>query len=376
MTHHDNYNNPAQLSDESLLDFLSKGPQDIRSSQDGELSAVAPAAESSVEDSTGASKHCLDPAACMRLILGISDTEESELVLAHAATCPACGDLLARGLSTIEGNPSPEEAEAIEQLAATRIDWQKTLARKLAETKSHKRPSLIHSRRWMVAGAIAAGLIAAAGVFLWQRETNTPERQLAKAYEQARSLELRIPDASFAGLSTGSHTRGAASGSEPAPLLEARASLARELERSPHDPRLEQLQARADLLEEHYDSATDVLDRLLAQGPVTAELLTDAASAYYQRGLVSGSELDRSTALDYLRRADELAPTDPVILFNEAIVMEDRGQMMNAVEVWNRYITVERDPKWAAEGKRKLAALEQTLNRLKSHESRINQMLS
>jgi tetratricopeptide (TPR) repeat protein len=375
MKHTDN-NNPARLSDESLLDFLSKGPQDIRSSRDGVFSPVPPVAESGVEDSTEASKHCLDPAASMRLVLGIADAEESELLLAHAAICPACGDLLARGLNTLEGNPSPEEAAAIEELAAARIDWQRNLARKLAGTKSRKRPSLMHSRRWMVMGAVAAGLIAAAGVFLWQRETNTPERQLAKAYEQARNLELRIPDATFTGLVAGSHTRGAATGNEPAPLLEARARLARDLERSPHDPRLEQLQARADILEEHYDSATDVLDRLLAQGPVTAELLTDAASAYYQRGLVSGSELDRSTALDYLRRADELAPTDPVILFNEAIVMEDRGQMMNAVEVWNRYITVERDPKWAAEGKRKLAALEQTLNRLKSHESRINQMLA
>jgi CHAT domain-containing protein len=177
-------------------------------------------------------------------------------------------------------------------------------------------------------------------------------------------------------LSSGGHTRGALAGHEPAPLLDARARLARELERSPQDAHWLELQARADILEERYDSAVDVLDRLLAQGPVTADLLADAASAYYQRGLVSGSELDRSTALDYLRRADELAPTDPVVLFNEAIVMEDRGQMMNAVEVWNRYITVDRDPKWAAEGKRKLAALEQTLNRLKSHQSRVEKMLA
>jgi CHAT domain-containing protein len=177
-------------------------------------------------------------------------------------------------------------------------------------------------------------------------------------------------------LSSGGRTRGALAGHEPAPLLDARARLARELERSPQDAHWLELQARADILEERYDSAVDVLDRLLAQGPVTADLLADAASAYYQRGLVSGSELDRSTALDYLRRADELAPTDPVVLFNEAIAMEDRGQMMNAVEVWNRYITVERDPKWAAEGKRKLAALEQTLNRLKTHQSRVEKMLA
>ena len=55
--------------------------------------------------------------------------------------------------------------------------------------------------------------------------------------------------------------------------------------------------------------------------------------------------------LNSLRRADELEPGDPVVLFNEAVVMEDRGQVMNAVETWNRYLRFERDPRWLAEGR-------------------------
>jgi len=383
---HNQDDNPTRLSDETLLAFLNTGPHtqsnpanttgttDTLQPNGGQLSPlVTKPGEGDSEESAG---NCLTPALAMRLVLGDTEGEDAEALLTHAAVCPTCGDLLTRSLGTLQGNPSPEETAAIEELAATRVDWQRKLARDLAETSTRRRLVVMRPRFWMGAGAIAAGLVAAAGLFLWQYQTNTPEHQLAKAYEQSRSLELRIPDARFAGFTGGSHTRGVAIANEPAPLLEARAHLARELERAPHDPHLEQLQARADVLEERYGSATDILDRLLATGPVTAELLTDAASAYYQRGLVTGSELDRSTALDYLRRANELAPTDPVILFNEAIVMEDRGQMMNAVEVWNRYITVERDPKWAAEGKRKLAALEQTLNRIKSHESRITQMLA
>ena len=103
-----------------------------------------------------------------------------------------------------------------------------------------------------------------------------------------------------------------------------------------------------------YDPAIDILDRLLAAGPVTADLLTDDASAYFQRGTATGSENDRATALDYLRRADELSPDDPVVLFNEALVMEDRGQVMNAVETWNRYLKFERDPRWQEEGRQPL----------------------
>jgi CHAT domain-containing protein len=323
--------------------------------------------------------------------MGTAEPDEAERVLSHAATCECCGDLLTASLISLEGTPSADEAAAIAQLAAAKTPWQTKLAQELAATKAQK-PSLTqrlellpssfrqysgHSRgRWLAMAGVAAALVAGVTFFAWQRHAGAPEHLLAMAYSQSRTLELRIPEAGYSPVVAGVHTRGAAADNESSPLLEARAGLARRLEGSPQNAHWLELQARADVLEERYDSATDVLDRLIAAGPVTAELLTDAAAAYYQRGLVSRSELDRSTALDYLRRADELAPTDPVILFNEAIVMEDRGQMMNAVEVWNRYITVERDERWVAEGRRKLAALEQTLNRLKSHQSRMRELLA
>jgi CHAT domain-containing protein len=367
MSQHDD--NLAKASNEALLRFLDKVPSEgwhtrsVRSPEGGSASV------------------CPSAASYMRLVLGTVEKSEAGILLEHASGCEACGSLFAASLRAMEGTPSPEEAAAIAELAAASQPWQSKLARELAATKARKQPAPggagfgVHGKFWLAAG-VAAVLAAAVVVVVWQRHVSAPEHLLAMAYQQSRTLELRIPDAAYAAIVAGSRTRGAAADSEPAPLLEARAGLARQLQRSPQDAHWLQLQARADVLEERYDSATDVLDRLLAAGPVTADLLTDAAAAYYQRGLVSGRELDRSTALDYLRRADELAPTDPVILFNEAIVMEDRGQMMNAVEVWNRYITVERDAQWAAEGKRKLTALEQTLNRLKSHESRVRQMLA
>ena len=358
-------NDQRQISNEDLLRFLETGPQLVRHRDNRKSPRLG-----------GNQSDCPNAESYMNLASGLTENGDTDELLAHAATCSACADVLSRSLGAMDGNPSPEEAAAIAELAAARREWQQRLARDLAATPARKRSPIVHPGRWVGGSAIAAGLVLAAGLILLQKQNNTPEHQLAMAYEQSRSLELRIPEAKYAALTSGGRTRGALANREPSKLLDARARLARELERSPQDPHWLELQARADILEERYNSATDVLDRLIAQGPVNSELLADAASAYFQRGLVSGSELDRSTALDYLRRADEMAPTDPVILFNEAIVMEDRGQMMNAVEVWNRYVTVERDPKWVAEGKRKLAALEQTLNRLKSHESRINQMLA
>ena len=368
----DGNDNSGAASNEELLRFLDAGPKVLRWPARGELRAETHGSKG-VTKIPGA--ECPDLESYTELAAGAVAPEQAEKLLSHAADCSACGDVLAWSLSAMEGDPSAEETAAIAELAASRPEWQKKLARELAASPIRQRMIFLRSGWFRAGAAIAAVLLLAAGVVLWQRKSNMPANQLAMAYEQSRIMELRVPGAGFAALSSNGHTRGALSAREPAALLEAQAQISRKLEKTPQDSHWLQLQARADVLEERYDSAIDVLDRLLAQGPVTAELLGDAASAYYQRGLVSGTELDRSTALDYLRRADEQAPDNPVILFNEAIVMEDRGQMMNAAEVWTRYLTLEHDQKWAAEGKRKLTALEQTLNRLKSHQSRIDKML-
>lgn len=364
----DERDNPSELSADDLLQFLEAVPQILREREN--LVTRAPVGV------TG----CPEPEMYMRLVLGELAGDEVQALEQHAAGCAECGKRSLQSRSVLEGNPSAAETAAIAELAASRAEWQKQMARQLAATPAHRRPAGLlvgwPGRAWIWGAGIAATVAVVAGGFAWEHARNTPERQLAKVYEETRTLELRIPEAGFAGFVLNGHTRGGAADREPAELLDARAKLARELERSPENGHWLELEARADVLEEKYDSAIEVLTRLMAEGPVTAELLTDAASAYYQRGLVTGSEGDRSTALDDLAQADKLSPADPVILFNEAIVMEDRGQMMNAVEVWNRFITVERDAKWREEGKRKLAALEQTLTRLKSHESRVRQVLA
>jgi len=223
---------------------------------------------------------------------------------------------------------------------------------------------------------MAASVLIAAGLVSWWRMSNDPERLLAAAYTDSRIFDLRMPQAGFAEVTPGKHLRGGSTGRESAKLLEARARIERHLEAAPEDAHWLQLEARSDVLEEKFDSAIDILDRLVAAGPVTASLLLDDASAYFQRGVATGSENDRATALDYLRRADELAPSDPVVLFNEAVAMEDRGQVMNAVETWNRYLRFEHDARWQTEGQRRLQALKQKLNQLQTHQSRMQQYLA
>ena len=304
------------------------------------------------------------------------------------AVAEALADLIE--LRTRSAEATPEEAAEIAGLASASSDWQNELAARLARTAYRSgdqavgirlvaaRAESLRARRiylWASAG-LAASLIVAVALIGWQRMTNTPERLLAEAYSHSRIFELRMPGAGCAAVTPQTHLRGSGTGRESALLLDARSRIERRLENAPEDPHWLQLEARADVMEEKFDPAIDILDRLLATGPVTSSLLADDGTAYFQRGAATGSENDRATALDYLRRADELAPGDTLVLFNEAVVMEDRGQLMNAVETWNRYLQFERDPRWLTEGRVRLEALEGKLKQMKTHQSRMEQHLA
>lgn len=328
-------------------------------------------------------EQCPDAAAWVRLLQGKAESSEASMLLEHAGGCGPC----ALGLRMASGTKSAEaledEAEELKKLTPLSPDWQRNLSSKLAATPvrvvtipSRKEVPRKVLRYLWTGSALAASILIAIGVFVGFRLLNSPERMLAQAYSHERIFDLRMPGAAFAEVTPQAHLRGESTGRESAKLLEARARIEQQLEAEPENAHWLQLEARADVLEEKFDPAIDILDRLIAAGPVTAGLLVDGASAYFQRGASTGSENDRATALEYLRHADELAPDDPIVLFNEAVAMEDRGQVINAVETWNRYLRSERDPKWLAEGQRRLQGVEQKLNRLKTHQSRMEQHLA
>jgi tetratricopeptide (TPR) repeat protein len=318
---------------------------------------------------------CPEPGEWLRLVNGEAHPPQEDELMAHAAACGPCAARLRQGLRLLSAEVSAEESAELAALASASDEWQSWLAAGLARTPrrtAHGKP--LGWYLWAGAG-MAASLALAVGLTLWWQHVHTPERLLAEAYSRSRIFQMRMPGAGFAEVTPQTHLRGSGTGREASKLLDARARIEQHLESAPDSPHWLQLEARADLLEEKFDPAVDILDRLLAAGPVTASLLEDDATAYFQRGTATGSENDRATALDYLRRADELNPGDPVVLFNEAVAMEDRGQVMNAVETWNRYLRFERDPRWLAEGRARLAALEQKLNQLKTHQSRMEQYL-
>lgn len=297
----------------------------------------------------------------------------SDALLAHAAFCAICAErlrVLARDLSA-------EETAFIGRLSVASVEGQRELAQRLADTPRASAVKVIPlrtevrraSRHYLWTGAgMAAALLIGAGLLIWWRLVNSPDRLLAAAYTQSRIFDLRVPGAGFAAVTPREHLRGGPAVPESSKLQEADARIARHLKTMADDPTWLEFQARSEILEEKFDPAIDILDKLVAAGPVTAGLLVDDATAYYERGVATDSENDRAMALESLRHADELAPDDPVVLFNEAIVLEGQGQLMNAVETWNRYLRFERDPHWQAEGRQRLQGLEEKLNELRSRQ--------
>ena len=305
---------------------------------------------------------CPHADAWLRLLHAGGASADVDAALAHVAGCAFCSER-ARMLFR---EASAEESESLKEMASGTAAWQKEVAGELARTPIETTGK--RGQRWYVwAGSgLAAMLLIGAVLTFWWRFANAPERLLAEAYTHARIFDLRMPGAGFAEVMPPVHLRGGGSTHEPAKLLAARAQIESQLKRKPGDERWLQLEARADIMQENFDPAIEILNRLLANGPPTSSLLTDDAAAYFERGMATGSEEDRGTALGYLRQADALAPGDGMILFNEAVVMEDQGQAMSAVETWNRYISFERDPRWLAEGRRRLAGLEEKLKEMKT----------
>lgn len=365
--------NPPGGSGEGLAGALEELIQTRQASQGHP--APEPMNRGSVEPAA-AGAQCPEPGEWELLLAGEAtrpaQTTKVNALLSHAAECAFC----AERLLTLSADATEEESAFLSGLSSTSAEGQRKLAAELARTPRFSGgKKLPRFYVWLGAG-MAASLLISVGLVSWWRIENDPERMMAAAYTHARIFDLRMPGAGFAEVTPERHLRGGSTGRESARLLEARAHIEQHLEAAPEDAHWLQLEARSDVLEEKFDPAIDILDRLMATGPVTSSLLVDDASAYFQRGTATGSENDRATALENLRKADELTPGDPVVLFNEAVAMEDRGQVMNAVETWNRYLRFERDPLWLAEGRRRLQALEQKLNQLKTHQGRMEQRLA
>lgn len=311
------------------------------------------------------------------VVTGQAESEKAREYLAHAADCEHCGPLLREATVDLSDEFTPDEEEMISQLKTSDPAWQKQFARELAaKAQARVEPapqatakilqgrwkSLSKGQTWALAAAAAIVVAVIVYPIVSRYYSQTPDKLLAQAYGEQRSLELR-----FAGAEHGPIRVERATGSDsrlnrPAALLEAEALIARGLEKEPNSPVWLQAKGRADLLEGNYDSAIQSFQKALEVEADSASLQTDMASAYFQRAERADRAGDYGKAIELLSRVLARNPNDAIARFNRAIVNEKMFLYRQALEDWERYLQVDSKGEWANEANQHINTLRQKLN--------------
>ncbi|HLW52346.1 MAG TPA: CHAT domain-containing protein [Candidatus Angelobacter sp.] len=335
----------------------------------------------------------------LRLATGLLDQAAASLLVAHAAQCAYCGPLLREAMEDLKQEIAPEEQAALARLPSAGAAWQRQLAKKLAggsvdesvlpsgqrETAPQNptvvptplpartlKPETGRNFAWWPRAVAAAGLaaIVAIAATVWFR-TREPDvnHLLAQAYTEQRTEELRIADAGFAPMRV---ERGPAGGaqsrsllSRPASLLRAEELIAAKLAARPFDAYWLHAKARADLLDGHYEAAMESLQRALESDPGAPQLLTDLATAYAQRARTTHHPEDDGKAIELLGTALARTPDDAVALFNRAVICERFFLYTQAQDDWQRYLRLDPNGPWADDARRRLADLQQRMEKRK-----------
>jgi hypothetical protein len=267
------------------------------------------------------------------LAAGLIRDEQAMDMTGHAATCERCASLLRASLDIFQ-----EEGQ-------------------ISAMAPPNEPIIMDRRPRWIPMSIAATLIAGLGVLQIVRNRNEsdPLRQLAEAYAENRTMEFRIPDASFGPPHT---TRGPGSRADLTKrLLEVEAQIGRHLEGNPRNALWLHAKGRLLLLENHPREAVEALNDSRRANPNPPSLWIDLASAEAQLAVVQG---DRTLLLDALGLLDRAVQADSgkaTALFNRALVLEQLGRKQEAIGSLERLLTIEPSPPWSEESRRILARL-------------------
>ena len=309
---------------------------------------------------------CPGPGVWRETAGGLTPTDATLAYIEHASRCDYCGPLLSAAVAELTGlNGEITEAERkhIATLESARAEWQQRLAQRIAGMphSGTDRESASWWRGWLSVSRLAmagASLLAVVGVGSWvvvygnvhRNQPAAAARLLARAYTEKRTLELRIAGADYAPLRV---SRGPAASftSRPAALLKAEDLIASQLASHPSDPSWLQAQAQADVLEGKYDAAVEALRHALELEPHSPAILTDLATAYFQRAQQEDRKEDFGAAYEYLSKALNLRPDDPVALFNRAIVAEHQFLYHQALDDWEHYLRLDARSEWADEAR-------------------------
>jgi CHAT domain-containing protein len=214
--------------------------------------------------------------------------------------------------------------------------------------------------KW-ISALLGVGFVALFLLHPFRSTRDEVDQQIATAYTENRTMEVRIAGASYSSLRQ-ERGRPEADPEERLSLYDAVRTIKKQLSKTPDDPLWLQARARVDLLDHHFEAAIQSLERALEIEPNSSQLLVDLASAYFEQAERGHRAIDYGNAIDYLGQALSYASDDPVALYNRAVVCERMFLYAQAVEDWKHYLKVDPQGAWSEDAARRLKNLQAKLD--------------
>ena len=156
-------------------------------------------------------------------------------------------------------------------------------------------------------------------------------------------------------------------------LLQAEELIGNQLAGHTFDSSWMQAAGKAAILEYRYDESVEILRRAVQVQPHEPALLTDLATALFQRGADERQIEDIQAAYEYLSQALTTKPDDPIALFNRAVVAEHLFFYQQAIADWKNYLRADSSSEWTMEAQ---ARAKTVRDQVSSHEANPPPLLS
>lgn len=289
------------------------------------------------------------------------ESKESETYLSHAIQCDHCGPLLQMAAADLSDELTPAEEIRIASLHSSTPRAQKELAAKLRHSRATDETSAQRHWFWVYMGpvrlAAAAAVVILTAASTWFALRPTPEKLIAEAYHEKRTIQLRIEGAPPTQLQQVRGNDGENDSDRPA-LLHTKEAIALELRKHPEDVRWLQARGRACLLEGKPDNAIKVLETAKRINPNNQSVLIDLASAYLLSAEMGGNTLKSGDAVNLLKQVLVVEPGNEVAEFNLALALEKSGEPLMAIATWTDFLSNHANSGWAPEARDNLSRLQ------------------
>ncbi len=331
-----------------------------------------------VNERVPAGSHCPDESNWIALAANVPTEIERDFLITHASQCDHCGPLFREAVADLTGSLNVEQQACLESLESSTMEWQHTTARKLQSVAVSEQRSLAKGRfQWIpqlldsvpLRVGFALTLIGAAAAGVWfsshRGEANDAGQLIADAYEEKRTLEVRIGKAPFVPLRQERGGDSAGSRMSLPALLKAEAEIAGHLQADPEDVSWLQASGEANLLEgssEAAEAAITTLEKGHRLAPGNSSVSVDLASAYLIRGQFLNRPEDFGQAVDILGSVVSSQQADETAYFNYAIALEKQLLKRQAADAWRTYLSKFPNSSWAREAQDHLSNLDSQLH--------------